>query len=83
VRPLIQTSMGSKFLGGIMKSERVKLDANRHSHESEQFEAAMRRRIVGQEDGVRAVADLYQVFRAGMSSAGRPVGNLLFLGPTG
>ena len=43
----------------------------------------MRRRIVGQEDGVRAVADLYQVFRAGMSSAGRPVGNLLFLGPTG
>jgi ATP-dependent Clp protease ATP-binding subunit ClpA len=43
----------------------------------------MRRRIVGQEDGIRAVADLYQVFRAGMSSAGRPVGNLLFLGPTG
>jgi ATP-dependent Clp protease ATP-binding subunit ClpB len=43
----------------------------------------MRRRIVGQDDGVRAVADLYQVFRAGMSSMGRPVGNLLFLGPTG
>jgi ATP-dependent Clp protease ATP-binding subunit ClpA len=38
---------------------------------------------VGQEDGVRAVADLFQVFRAGMCSAGRPVGNLLFLGPTG
>jgi ATP-dependent Clp protease ATP-binding subunit ClpA len=43
----------------------------------------MRRRIVGQESGVRAVTDLYQVFRAGMSSSGRPVGNLLFLGPTG
>ncbi len=43
----------------------------------------MRRRVVGQEEGVRAVADLYQVFRAGMNSTGRPVGNLLFLGPTG
>jgi ATP-dependent Clp protease ATP-binding subunit ClpA len=32
---------------------------------------------------VQAVVDLYQVFRAGLNSPGRPVGNLLFLGPTG
>jgi len=66
-----------------MRPENQKLDPSRHSFESEEFESAMRRRIVGQEDGVRALADLYQVFRAGMSSAGRPVGNILFLGPTG
>jgi ATP-dependent Clp protease ATP-binding subunit ClpB len=66
-----------------MRPERARLDPNRHSSESQEFESAMRRRIVGQEDGIRAVADLYQVFQAGMSSAGRPVGNLLFLGPTG
>jgi ATP-dependent Clp protease ATP-binding subunit ClpA len=66
-----------------MRPERAKLDPTRHSFESQEFESAMRRRIVGQEDGVRAVTDLYQVFRAGMSSTGRPVGNLLFLGPTG
>jgi ATP-dependent Clp protease ATP-binding subunit ClpB len=66
-----------------MRTEKAKLDPNRHSFESQEFESAMRRRIVGQEDGVRAVADLYQVFRAGMCSTGRPVGNLLFLGPTG
>jgi ATP-dependent Clp protease ATP-binding subunit ClpA len=66
-----------------MRPEKAKLDPNRHSFESQEFESAMRRRIVGQEGGVRAVADLYQVFRAGMCSAGRPVGNLLFLGPTG
>jgi ATP-dependent Clp protease ATP-binding subunit ClpB len=70
-------------LGGTMKPANVKLDPNRHSLESVEFEAAMRRRIVGQEDGVRALADLYQVFRAGMCSAARPVGNILFLGPTG
>ena len=66
-----------------MRPERARLDPNRHSAESQEFESEMRRRIVGQEVGIRAVADLYQVFRAGMSSAGRPVGNLLFLGPTG
>ncbi len=66
-----------------MRPENQKLDPSRHSSESREFEAAMRRRIAGQEDGVRALADLFQVFRAGMSSPGRPVGNILFLGPTG
>jgi ATP-dependent Clp protease ATP-binding subunit ClpA len=43
----------------------------------------MRRKIVGQDKAVQAVVELYQVFRAGLSAPGRPVGNLLFLGPTG
>jgi len=38
---------------------------------------------VGQDEAVQALVDLYQVFRAGLHSPGRPVGNLLFLGPTG
>jgi hypothetical protein len=41
----------------------------------------MRHKIVGQDEAVQAVVDLYQVFRAGLNSPGRPVGNLLFLGP--
>jgi ATP-dependent Clp protease ATP-binding subunit ClpA len=32
---------------------------------------------------VQALVDLFQVFTAGLNSPGRPVGNLLFLGPTG
>jgi ATP-dependent Clp protease ATP-binding subunit ClpB len=66
-----------------MLAEKLKLDPSRQSVEAEDFGSAMRRRVVGQEDGVRAVTDLYQVFRAGMCSPGRPVGNVLFLGPTG
>ena len=66
-----------------MRPEKAKLDPSRQSYESQQFESALRRRIVGQEEGLRAVTDLYQVYCAGMSSVGRPVGNLLFLGPTG
>ncbi len=38
---------------------------------------------MGQDEAVQALVDLYQVFCAGLHSPGRPVGNLLFLGPTG
>ena len=59
------------------------LDPGRRSFESRDFEVGLRRKIVGQEEAVQAVVDLYQVFRAGLNAPGRPVGNLLFLGPTG
>jgi len=59
------------------------LDPTQRSSESRDFEAGLRRKIVGQDEAVQAVVDLYQVFRAGLNSPGRPVGNLLFLGPTG
>src|SRR5271155_2336104 len=59
------------------------LDPSLRSFESRDFEAGLRRKIVGQDEAVQAVVDLYQVFRAGLNSPGRPVGNLLFLGPTG
>ena len=63
--------------------QRSSLDPTRRSLESQEFEAALRQKIVGQEEGIRAVVDLYQVFCAQMCASGRPVGNLLFLGPTG
>src|SRR6202047_7362 len=59
------------------------LDPTLRSVESQEFQAALRSKVVGQEEGVRALVDLYQVYCAGMSSMGGPVGNLLFLGPTG
>jgi ATP-dependent Clp protease ATP-binding subunit ClpA len=61
----------------------TQLDTTLRSVESRDFEAGLRRKIVGQDEAVQAVVDLYQVFRAGLNSPGRPVGNLLFLGPTG
>ena len=62
---------------------RLQLDPGLRSRESRDFEAGLTRKIVGQDEAVQAVVDLYQVFRAGLNSPGRPVGNLLFLGPTG
>jgi len=62
---------------------RRSLDPTLRSIESQEFEDALRQKIVGQEEGIRALVDLYQVYCAGMCPSGRPVGNLLFLGPTG
>jgi ATP-dependent Clp protease ATP-binding subunit ClpB len=39
--------------------------------------------IIGQENAVSSMGSLYQLFLAGMNQTGKPVGALLFLGPTG
>lgn len=59
------------------------LDPNRHGTDAGTFETALRRRIVGQDQALEKVVEIYQMFLAGMNAPGRPVGNLLFLGPTG
>ncbi len=66
-----------------MSDDILPLDPSKRSTDTMDFQAALRSKIVGQEEGVRALVDLYQVFRAGLNSPGRPVGNLLLLGPTG
>jgi ATP-dependent Clp protease ATP-binding subunit ClpB len=64
-------------------AHRKELDPRQRSSTACHFESALRHRIVGQEEAVQALVDLYQVLCAGLNSPGRPVGNLLFLGPTG
>jgi ATP-dependent Clp protease ATP-binding subunit ClpB len=59
------------------------LDPSRRGSDAREFESALRRRIVGQEAAVEKVVEIYQMFLAGLNPPGRPVGNLLFLGPTG
>jgi ATP-dependent Clp protease ATP-binding subunit ClpA len=62
---------------------RQQLDPTIRSNDTRDFHGSLRGKIVGQEEGVQALVDMYQVFCAGLNSPGRPVGNLLFLGPTG
>jgi len=59
------------------------LDPTRRSSDAQDFDNAIRRKIVGQDDAVEKVTEIYQMFLAGLNPPGRPVGNLLFLGPTG
>ena len=59
------------------------LDPTLRSSDARDFEGAIRRKIVGQDPAVEKVVEIYQMFLAGLNAPGRPVGNLLFLGPTG
>jgi ATP-dependent Clp protease ATP-binding subunit ClpB len=47
------------------------------------MEDELRRRVVGQEDALRAVANAVRRARAGLADPNRPIGSFLFLGPTG
>src|SRR5438045_5630550 len=51
--------------------------------EAEKLDSDLRKRIVGQDDAIHKIINVYQTHLAGMSTPGRPIGNLLFLGPTG
>src|SRR5947199_1749163 len=59
------------------------LDPKRRSNDAKDLDGAMRRKIVCQDQAVEKVVEIYQMFQAGLNPPGRPVGNLLFLGPTG
>jgi ATP-dependent Clp protease ATP-binding subunit ClpB len=64
-------------------SETVFLDPDQKSPRAQEFEEKLSTRIVGQERAVRRMSGLYQIFLAGMNPLNRPVGTMLFLGPTG
>lgn len=66
-----------------MCTQPVVFDSILRSSEAVEFEEALRAKIVRQGEAVQAMVDLYQVFCAGLNSPGRPIGSLLFLGPTG
>ncbi len=53
------------------------------SEKLSRMEEKLHKRIVGQEDAVRAVANAIRRNRAGITTSKRPIGSFLFLGPTG
>ena len=63
--------------------EAVFLDPDQKSPRAQDFEERLSARIVGQERAVHRMSGLYQIFLAGMNPPNRPIGTMLFLGPTG
>ncbi len=61
----------------------VLLDPERKSPRAKEFEDKLSALIVGQERGVRRLSGLFQIYLAGMNNPSRPIGTMLFLGPTG
>lgn len=61
----------------------ILLDPERKSPRAAEFEDRLSSLIVGQERAVRRMSGLFQIYLAGMNNPARPIGTMLFLGPTG
>jgi len=61
----------------------AELNPDLKSDQVREFEDKLQDRVVGQERAVRRMTGLFQIYQSGLTIPGRPVGNLLFLGPTG
>src|SRR6202049_4929705 len=59
------------------------LDPNKTGRQAEDLENQLRNFVVGQDEAIHQIVNVYQTHLAGLSPVGRPVGNFLFLGPTG
>jgi ATP-dependent Clp protease ATP-binding subunit ClpB len=59
------------------------LDTNSRGKEVNEFKLGLKRLIVGQNEAIEAIVNVFQTFLVGMNPPGRPAGNFLFLGPTG
>src|SRR5437879_4360441 len=60
-----------------------RLDPSQTGSEAEKLFGDLSKRLVGQDEAIDQIVNIYQMYLAGMNSPGRPIGNFLFLGPTG
>jgi ATP-dependent Clp protease ATP-binding subunit ClpB len=61
----------------------IVLDPKRRGDEAESLRERLGRLVVGQEEAIREIVDVFQLYQTRMNAPGRPIGNFLFLGPTG
>jgi ATP-dependent Clp protease ATP-binding subunit ClpB len=61
----------------------LKLDPSQTGRDAGKFYTDLHKRIVGQDEAIDQIVNSYQMYLAGLNSPCHPVGNLLFLGPTG
>jgi len=59
------------------------LDPTKTGRQAEDQDNKLRRLVVRQDAAIHQIVRAYQTSQSGLSPAGRPVGNFLFLGPTG
>src|ERR1700730_16732469 len=75
---------GCLRVGRRSKMSRIELlDSTNKGRDTEDLENKLHHLVVGQDEAIHRVVRAYQTYLAGMSSVGRPIGNFLFLGPTG
>src|SRR5580700_5500700 len=66
-----------------MERLNIQLDPGKTGRDAQSLETGLRRMIVGQEEAIQQIVNIYQMHQTGLNAPGRPIGNFLFLGPTG
>jgi ATP-dependent Clp protease ATP-binding subunit ClpB len=66
-----------------MSRLRKVLDPTRTGRDAESLESTLQKLVVGQDEAINQIVNIYQMHVTGLCAPGRPVGNFLFLGPTG
>ena len=66
-----------------MSRLRKVLDPTRTGRDAESLEKTLLKLVVGQDEAIDQIVNIYQMHVTGLNAPGRPVGNFLFLGPTG
>src|ERR1700694_3158462 len=61
----------------------IPLDPTKTGRAAEALESNLRKLIIGRNEAIQQIVHRYQMFLTGMTAPGRPIGNFLFLGPTG
>ena len=66
-----------------MEPLNITLDPSKTGRDARSLESSLRRMIVGQDEAISQIVNIYQMHLTGLNPPGRPIGNFLFLGPTG
>src|SRR5215470_17113069 len=74
---------GRKALVDKMVRLNIPLDPGKTGKDAQSLESTLRRLIVGQDEAIEQIVNIYQMHLTGLNPPGRPIGNFLFLGPTG
>src|SRR5260370_26437390 len=61
----------------------IPLDPTKTGRAAEALESNLRKLIIGQDEAIQQIVHRYQMFLTGMTAPSRPIGNFLFLCPTG
>lgn len=61
----------------------VALDPSKTGGEAAVLERDLLKLVIGQDEAIHQIVNVYQMYLTGMNPPGRPIGNFLFLGPTG
>ena len=78
---VIKRRIGSRIPEG--QTGLALLDATVTGTKAKDLETKLHRLVIGQEEAIHEIVRTYQTYLAGLSPEGRPIGNFLFLGPTG